>query len=145
MAAAAVLYVAQNKSLCQQPASSTLYPPVPRDMRQFKVRRTMLAKNCQGFNLRDSPSTSGNGLAAGTALPDTNSSALYGVLAAECADVTGVLSDFHLLHLLSERGTVSVISPKSTFNLLPASSSEQELRFGIVCFDHRGEDCKNRT
>lgn len=32
---------------------------------------------------------------------------LDSVLAAECADVPGVLCDFHLLHLLSERCTVS--------------------------------------
>lgn len=33
---------------------------------------------------------------------------LHGGLSAECADVFGVLSDFHLLDLLSEGGTVSV-------------------------------------
>lgn len=30
------------------------------------------------------------------------------ILAAECADIAGVLRDFHLLYLLSQRGTVSV-------------------------------------
>lgn len=43
------------------------------------------------------------------ALPDTNSLALDGVLSAEGTDVAGVLLDFHLLHLLTQGGTVSVI------------------------------------
>ena len=45
---------------------------------------------------------------AALALPDSNSLALDGVLAAEGADVAGVLGDFHLLHLLTQRGTVPV-------------------------------------
>ena len=60
------------------------------------------------LDLRDSPGTTGNGLVAALALPDADSLALDGVLAAECAGVAGVLGDFHLLHLLTERGTVSV-------------------------------------
>ena len=60
------------------------------------------------FDLRDSPCTTSNGLVAAAALPDANSLALDSVLAAESADVAGVLGDFHLLHLLSERGAVSV-------------------------------------
>jgi hypothetical protein len=59
-------------------------------------------------NVRDSPGTTGNGLLAGLALPDSDSSALDGVLSAEGAGVAGVLGDFHLLDLLTERGTVSV-------------------------------------
>lgn len=62
-------------------------------------------------DLRDSPGTTGDGLVAGLALPDPNSLALDGVLAAEGADVAGVLGDFHLLHLLTQGGTVSVIKP----------------------------------
>jgi hypothetical protein len=59
-------------------------------------------------NVRDSPGTTGNGLLARLALPDSDSSALDGVLSAEGAGVAGVLGDFHLLDLLTERGTVSV-------------------------------------
>jgi hypothetical protein len=36
--------------------------------------------------------------------------ALDGVLSAEGADVAGVLGDFHLLHLLTQGGTVSVMN-----------------------------------
>ena len=59
-------------------------------------------------DLRDGVSTTGNGLVAALALPDTDSLALDGVLSAEGADVAGVLGDFHLLHLLTQGGTVSV-------------------------------------
>lgn len=62
---------------------------------------------CVG-DLRDGVGTTGDGLVAALALPDTNSLALDGVLAAEGADVAGVLGDFHLLHLLTQGGTVSV-------------------------------------
>ena len=59
-------------------------------------------------DLRDGVGTTGDGLVAALALPDTNSLALDGVLSAEGADVAGVLGDFHLLHLLTQGGTVSV-------------------------------------
>jgi len=62
-----------------------------------------------GSNLRNGVGTTGNGLVATAALPDTNSLALDGVLSAEGADVAGVLLDFHLLHLLTQGGTVSII------------------------------------
>lgn len=62
------------------------------------------------FDLRDGVGTTGNGLLAALALPDTNSLALDGVLSAEGADVAGVLGDFHLLHLLTQGGTVSVMN-----------------------------------
>jgi len=64
----------------------------------------------RGFSgrLRDGVGTTGNGLVAALALPDTNRLALDGVLSAEGADVAGVLGDFHLLHLLTQGGTVSV-------------------------------------
>lgn len=61
------------------------------------------------INLRNSVGTTGNGLVATATLPDTNSLALDGVLSAEGADVAGVLLDFHLLHLLTQGGTVSII------------------------------------
>lgn len=59
-------------------------------------------------DLRNGVGATGNGLVAALALPDTNSLALDGVLAAEGADVAGVLGDFHLLHLLTQGGTVSI-------------------------------------
>lgn len=57
----------------------------------------------------DRPSTSSDylGAALGFALPDADRSALHGGLAAERADVACVLGDFHLLNLLTERGTVA--------------------------------------
>jgi hypothetical protein len=61
-------------------------------------------------NLRDGVGTTGNGLSTALAVPDTNSLALDGVLSAEGADVAGVLGDFHLLHLLTQGGTVSVMN-----------------------------------
>lgn len=78
--------------------------------------------------LRDGVSTTSGGLAAGLAVPDTDGLALDSVLAAELAHVAGVLCDlgsvstksslsrcggvqvcthFHLLDLLTERGTVT--------------------------------------
>jgi hypothetical protein len=65
-------------------------------------------KEGRGENVRDGPGTTSNGLLAGLALPDSDSSTLDGVLSAEGAGVAGVLRDFHLLDLLTERGTVSV-------------------------------------
>merc|ERR1712054_561647 len=50
--------------------------------------------------------TSDNALAA-LAVPDADSLAADGDLAAEGAGVLGVLSDFHLLHLLTQGGTVT--------------------------------------
>ena len=57
-------------------------------------------------------------LVAWLAVPDTGSGSLHGSLSAELADVLGVLRDFHLLHLLTQRGTItgSVLSDDS--NLL---------------------------
>ena len=59
-------------------------------------------------DVRDGPGTTSNGLVAGLAVPDSDSLALDGVLSAEGAGVTGVLGDFHLLHLLTQGSTVSV-------------------------------------
>lgn len=61
-----------------------------------------------GKHIRDNPGTSGNGLLARLALPDTDGCALDGGLSAESASVAGVLGDFHLLDLLPQRGTISV-------------------------------------
>ena len=58
-------------------------------------------------NVRHSVCSSSDGLVARLAVPDSDGMSLDGGLSAECADVFGVLSDFHLLDLLSEGGTVS--------------------------------------
>lgn len=58
-------------------------------------------------DLRDSPGASGDSLVATLASPDTDRVSLDAVLAAEGADVSRVLGDFHLLDLLSERSTIS--------------------------------------
>ncbi|KAB8648471.1 hypothetical protein FH972_026128 [Carpinus fangiana] len=69
--------------------------------------------NSLGFGIRHYPCASGGssmGFISATAgiIPDADSLAFDGFLAAECAGVTGVLSDFHLLHLLTQGGTVTV-------------------------------------
>ena len=53
------------------------------------------------------PSTTSHNLSASTALPDANSRALHGVLAAEGASVLGVLGDFNLLDLFAGSATVA--------------------------------------
>lgn len=60
-------------------------------------------------DIRDGVGSSSDGLVAGLAVPDSGRVSLDGGLAAESADVLGVLGDFHLLHLLSERGTISIV------------------------------------
>ena len=60
------------------------------------------------LDLRYSPSTTSNGLLARFAVPDSDGVALNGVFAAKGTDVASVLGNLHLLHLLSERGTISV-------------------------------------
>lgn len=61
------------------------------------------------LDVRHSVSSSSNGLVARLAVPDSDRVSLDSCLSAECADVFGMLSDFHLLNLLSEGGTVSVV------------------------------------
>ena len=57
--------------------------------------------------VRDGVGSSGDGLLAGSALPDTGRVTLDGGLSAESAGVSGVLGDFHLLHLLTQGSTVT--------------------------------------
>jgi hypothetical protein len=83
----------------------------------------------QERNLRDSPCATGNGLLASLAAPDTDRVSLDCVLSAERAcfstsvfqihcpmsrasslTVFGVLGDFHLLDLLSQGGTITVVA-----------------------------------
>ena len=59
-------------------------------------------------NLRDSVGTTSCDLLATRALPDARRVTLDGVLSAEGAGVLGVLGDFHLLHTLSQGGTVTM-------------------------------------
>jgi hypothetical protein len=93
-----------------------------------------------GDRLRDGVSTTGGGLAAGAAVPDTDGLTLDSVLTAELAHVAGVLCDlgesstlypsgdarflvythFHLLDLLTERGTVTGTVLSGDANLLSA-------------------------
>lgn len=80
-------------------------------------------------HVRQGPGTTSNSLAASTAMPDTyglttdgilergessghgmeraNGQVLWAYLAAKLASVCGVLSDFNLLHLLPQRGTIA--------------------------------------
>lgn len=59
-------------------------------------------------HVRESVSSTGDCLLAGLARPDTDRLALHGRLAAKGACVARMLADFHLLHLLTQRGTISV-------------------------------------
>lgn len=59
------------------------------------------------YSRRDSPGTSGEGLLASTALPDSDDSSLDGVLSTERADVSRMLCNFHLLDILSEGSTIT--------------------------------------
>jgi hypothetical protein len=63
--------------------------------------------------VRYSVGSSSDGLLARLAVPDSDGMSLDSGLSTECADVFGVLCDFHLLDLLSEGGTVSVIRAQS--------------------------------
>jgi hypothetical protein len=106
-----------------------------------------------GVRLRDGVGSSGGGLAAGAAVPDTNGLTLHSVLAAELAHVAGVLCDleaivsglsesvlrgacswasthFHLLDLLTERGTVTGTILSGDSDLLGACVSGSILRSG---------------
>lgn len=60
------------------------------------------------MDVRNSVSTASNGSLAGAAVPDTGGLSSDGNLTAESAGVLGVLGDFHLLHLLSQGGTVTI-------------------------------------
>jgi hypothetical protein len=73
-----------------------------------------------GEDVRNDVSSSGNGLLAGLAVPDSDRVASDGGLAAERAHVSGVLCDFHLLDLLTEGSTVSVREEQSV-NAIPTT------------------------
>lgn len=60
------------------------------------------------MDVRNSVGTASNGSLAGAAVPDTGGLSSDGNLTAESAGVLGVLGDFHLLHLLSQGGTVTI-------------------------------------
>ena len=79
------------------------------DMSESVERGTKMRISVQArVDLRDGPGTTGDGLVAASALPDANGLTLYGVLAAEGADIASVLCNFHLLDLFAERRAVSV-------------------------------------
>jgi hypothetical protein len=59
------------------------------------------------FDVREGVGATGDSLLARLAVPDPGGVTLDGVLAAEGAEVAGVLRDFNLLHLLTERGTIT--------------------------------------
>jgi hypothetical protein len=60
-----------------------------------------------GRSGRERVRSSGNSLAAGFAVPDSNTGALHGILSTECAMVSGMLGDFNLSKKLTKRGTIS--------------------------------------
>lgn len=64
-------------------------------------------KQHPSLDLRNCPRATSYCLSAALAVPDSNRVSLDAVLSAEGTDVSGVLGDFHLLDLLSERGTIT--------------------------------------
>jgi len=66
------------------------------------------------------PSATRDCFLARTTRPDPNSASLHGILAAECASVASVLSDFHLLNLLTQGGTITSTVLPSNANLFRA-------------------------
>ena len=75
-------------------------------------------------------STTGRRLLAGTAVPDTGSGALHGVLAAERASVGSVLGDFDLLDDLTKRSTVAGTVLTNNPNLFCALALKQWSNMG---------------
>jgi hypothetical protein len=71
------------------------------------TKTTDAGAGSQGSSSAGNPSTTSNNLGATTALPDTDSGALHGVLTAEGASVLGVLGDFDLLDLFAGSATVT--------------------------------------
>jgi hypothetical protein len=67
---------------------------------------------CRG-NVRYCVSSSCDRLLASLAGPDADRVTLHCLLSAEGAYVFRVLCDFHLLDLLSERGTISILQNQS--------------------------------
>ena len=80
-------------------------------------------------DLRDNICTAGNRLLATSALPDAYSVSFDCVLSAKCADVSGVLGDFHLLDLLAQRGTVSIAECQNMCAGSVERNEERLLRF----------------
>lgn len=70
------------------------------------VKKNIPAHSSSGGGVKR-PGATGNDLVAGVAVPDTDGSALHGVLAAERAGVAAVLRDFDLLDLATERRAVA--------------------------------------
>ena len=68
----------------------------------------MIRHGTRLLDLRHSVCSTGNSLLTRPALPDTDRFTFDGHFATETASVSRVLGDFHLLHLLSEGGTVSM-------------------------------------
>jgi len=92
----------------------------------------------RGEIVRNSVGTASDGSAAALAVPDTDGLPADGDLAAEGAGVLGVLGDFHLLHLLTQGGTVTRDIP-SVYLSCPNPSSVFIFRLSFD--DHRRRRC----
>lgn len=93
---------------------------------------------------REGVSSTSNGLVAGSAIPDSCGVSLHGVLSAESTDVSGVLGDFHLLHLFTEGSTISVLSfnqsPFLSHKCISTSTQAQSLLISKLTMETLG--CK---
>jgi len=78
---------------------------------------TYAVRHVSSWNLRDDPGSASNGFLTRSTLPDSDRMSLHRSLAAECAGVSRVLRDFHLLDLFSEGGTISIRSLISPIRL----------------------------
>jgi len=69
---------------------------------------------------RHRPSATCDCFLARTTVPNPNSGPLHGILATECASIASVLSDFHLLDLLTQGSTITSTVLASNANLSSA-------------------------
>jgi hypothetical protein len=82
-----------------------------------------------GTGRRQRVGATGHDLAAGTALPDSDTGSLDRVLAAKDTTVGGVLTDFDLFHKFTQRRTVTGSVLSDNADLFRALG-----HFGIVIF-----------
>ncbi len=93
-------------------------------------------------DVRYSVCSSSDGLVARLAVPDSHRVSLDCCLPAEGADVFGVLGDFHLLDLLSQRCTVSVYQ-KIKLSAMRSNSVSKLVRILRALITPRREEIPN--
>lgn len=100
-------YAFVARALLPFPKSDMLFRLLSRSLALVDVLAKYSRSDSGSSRGAEGPSTTGHDLLAGAALPDADGLALDRVLAAEGASVLGVLRDFDLLDLTTQRGTVT--------------------------------------